>query len=115
MTTRVNRKGLSHARRLVEQGKVVRDERDGWSEHAPSADEENAFIDEHGYGEYGEWFLGLDDEVGDDAKGHYKFPIGDFTKVHRCGVIAAESRAAQNDHDDIATAAKNLLDLIDKG
>jgi len=28
-------------------------------------------------------------------------------------VIAAESRAAQNDHTEIAAAAKKLLELID--
>ena len=40
-------------------------------------------------------------------------PYDDFTKVRRGGVIAAESRAAQNDHDDIAEATKDLLDRID--
>jgi hypothetical protein len=114
VTVKLNRKGLSHARRLAEQGKVVRAGHDDWSEHAPSTDDENAFIDEHGYGAYGEWFLGVDDDMNEDTKGRYSFPYGDFTKVHRSGVIAAESRAAQNDHDDIATAAKNLLELIDK-
>ncbi|WP_431279147.1 hypothetical protein [Leifsonia poae] len=114
MSVKLNRTALSHARRLVEQGKVVRDQRDAWSEDAPSADDENRYIDKHGYGDYGEWFLGVDTEMGEDTKGRYSFPFGDFSKVHRCGVISLESRAAQNDHDDIAKAAKNLLELIDK-
>lgn len=46
--------------------------------------------------EYGQWYLGIDTEMGEETKGHYKFPYGDFRKVHRCGVISAESRAAQN-------------------
>jgi hypothetical protein len=29
----------------------VRDERDDWSEHQPSAAQQNAFIEEHGFGE----------------------------------------------------------------
>lgn len=115
MTAALNRTALIHARRLVEQGKVVRDERDDWSEDAPSSDEQNRFIDKHGYDDYGEWFLGRDDTKDADTKGRYSFPFGDFSKVHRCAVIALESRAAQNDHDDIAKAAKNLLDLIDAG
>ena len=54
----------------------------------------------------------VDDKTG-ETKGRYEFPFGDFTKVHRCGVISLESRAAQYDHDEIAKAAKALLELID--
>jgi hypothetical protein len=115
MTVKLHRSAYSHARRLVEQGKVVRDERDDWSEHAPSTDEQNRYLDKHGFDEYGEWFLGVDDEKSEGTKGEFSFPFGDFSKVHRCAVISLESRAAQNDHDDIAKAAKSLLELIDKG
>jgi hypothetical protein len=97
----------------VKAGTVVKDERDDWSEDAPSADDENAFIDKHDLAEYAKWHLGVDTEVSEGTKGRYSFPYGDFTKVHRCAVISLESRAAQFDHDDIATAAKNLLALID--
>jgi hypothetical protein len=113
MTVKLNRKALTHAKQLIEQGKVVRDERDDWSEAAPSADDENRYIDKHGYGEYGKWFLGVDSSKPDDTKGHYSFPYGDFTKVRRGGVISLESRAAQNDHDDIAKATRSLLEQID--
>ena len=41
VTVKLHRTAYSHARRLVEQGKVVRDERDDWSEHAPSAEEQD--------------------------------------------------------------------------
>jgi hypothetical protein len=113
MTVKLNRAGVSHARSLIESGKVVRDERDDWSEAAPSADAENAYIEKHGYGEYAKWFLGVDAEKTEETKGRYSFPYGDFAKVRRGGVISLESRAAQNDHDDIAKAAKRLLNLID--
>lgn len=113
MTVKLNRAAVSHARELIEAGKVVHDERDGWSEAAPSAADENAFLEKHGYGEYAKWFLGVDSEKSEETKGRYSFPYGDFTKVRRGGVIALESRAAEYDHDDIAKAAKRLLDLID--
>jgi hypothetical protein len=113
MTVKLNRKGYDHARELIEQGRATHDERDDWSEHAPSADDENRYIDEHGYPEYGKWFLGVDDQAPEDTKGRYSFPYGDFTRVHRCGVISAESRAAQYDHLEIEKAAKRLLELID--
>jgi hypothetical protein len=114
MTVKLNSKALAHARSLVTDGKVVRDERDDWSEHAPDAAKENQFIEHNGYAEYANWHLGIDESHSEETKGRYSFPFGDFTKVHRCGVISLESRAAQNDHDDITQATKELLELIDK-
>ncbi|MFE4467761.1 hypothetical protein ACFRFH_03010 [Leifsonia sp. NPDC056824] len=113
MTVKLNRKALDHARSLVGKGTVVRDERDAWSEDAPSTDAENAFIEKHGWEQYALWHLGEDAEKSAETKGRYSFPYGDFAKVHRCGVISLESRAAQNDHDDIARASKKLLEQID--
>jgi hypothetical protein len=113
MAVKLNQRALRHAKKLVDDGKVERDERDDWSEHAPTADAENTFLDKHSWSDYSRWYLGVDDEHPDETKGHYKFPIGDFKKVHRCGVISAESRAGQNDYDDIRDALKKLLDRID--
>lgn len=113
MSIHLNKKALEHARKLVERGTVVRDERDDWSEHAPSTDAENRFIEKNGWDEFALWHLGEDPDKSEETKGRFSFPYGDFTKVHRCAVISLESRAAQNDHDDIAREAKSLLALID--
>jgi hypothetical protein len=113
MAVKLNDKALTQARSLVKRGKVVHDERDDWSEDAPSAADENAFIQKHGIEEFALWHLGIDTDKPTDTKERYSFPYGNFSDVHRCAVISLESRAAQNDHDDIATATKNLLDLID--
>jgi len=113
MTVKLNDEALTHARDLVKNDKVVRDERDDWSEHAPSTGEQNAFIEREGWHEYALWHLGIDTDENEETKGRYSFPFGDFSKVHRCAVISLESRAAQNDHDDVATSTKNLLTLID--
>ena len=113
MATRLNETALRHARSLVRDGRVVRDERDDWSEHAPAAADENRFIDREGWTEYRHWHLGVDDDENDETKGAYTFPYGDFSKVHRCAVISLESRAGQYGHDEIRDAAKKLLDLID--
>ena len=112
-TVKLNRSGFDHAKRLVDQGKVVPDERDLWSEHQPSTQDENRFIEEHGFAEYGKWHLGIDTEANVNTKGHYKFPYGDFKKVHRCGVLSAEVRAGQRKYADIEAAAVALRDLID--
>lgn len=113
MTIRLNDTALRNARSLVRDGAVVRDERDDWSEHAPTADQENDFIDEHGWTEFRHWHLGIDDAEDEETKQAYSFPYGDFDEVHRCAVISLESRAGQYDHDDIRDAARKLLELID--
>ncbi|MCP2031076.1 hypothetical protein L1277_001167 [Okibacterium sp. HSC-33S16] len=113
MAVKLNDTAFRHAKKLVQDGKVVKDERDDWSEHAPSADDENKLITNKDWSEYSKWHLGVDDEHPDDTKGHYKFPFGDFRKVHRCAIISGESRAGQYDHDDIREALRKLLDSID--
>ena len=113
MAVKLNRKGYDHAQQLVKEGKVVLDERDDWSEHQPSAQQENEFIEAHGYPEYGRWHLGINEESPEDTKGHYKFPYGDFEKVHRCGVLAAESRAGQREYQDIESAAAHLHGMLE--
>jgi hypothetical protein len=113
VAVKLNRKAFDKAKRLVNSGKVVRDERDAWSEHQPSAKKENEFIRQNGYDEYGRWHLGIDDSEDEHTKARYKFPYGDFTDVHRCAVISAESRAGQYKHREVETATAELHNLID--
>ena len=113
MTVKLNNRAYDHAKGLIQEGKFVFDERDAWSEHRPSAQKENEFIQRHGMTEYGRWYLGINDERGEDTKGHYEFPYGDFENIHRCGVITGESRAGQYKHYDIENAAAHLHGMID--
>jgi hypothetical protein len=113
MAVKLNDRSYQHARRLIEQGRSVLDERDQWSEHRPSAQQENTFISEQGIAEYQKWYLGIDDAEPEDTKARYKFPYGDFAKVHRCGVLSAEVRAGQYKYDDIETAAAHLHGMLD--
>ena len=112
MAVKLNRTAFEHAKELVGKGKVIVDERDEWSEHQPSAQEENEFIDAHGFGEYGKWHLGIDDEKLQNTKKHYKYPYGDFAKVHRCALLSAVSRAGQYKHFDVERAAAQLHGMI---
>jgi hypothetical protein len=113
MAVTLNRRAFAHAKALIEEGLFVLDERYAWSEHQPSTEDENEFIRRHGFGEYGRWHLGINDEKPEQTKEHYEFPYGDFRKVHRCGVLAAESRAGQYQHYDIERAAAALLGMLD--
>jgi len=114
MAIELNRPALKHARALVREGKVVRDERDAWSEAAPTAAQENRYIDDHGWTEYSHWHLGIDKDEDAETKGAYSFPFGDFARVHRSGVISGESRAGQYDHTEIRDELRKLLELIDE-
>src|SRR5918999_3076283 len=113
MAVKLHRAGYDHAKLLVDEDRVVVDDRDAWSEHQPSASEENAYIEQHGYGEYGRWHLGIDDEANPKTKARYKFPYGDFSDVHRCAVLAAESRAGQRKYSDIEAAGAHLHGMLE--
>jgi len=113
VSVKLNDRAFDHAKSQIRQGNYVLDERDDWSEHQPSAREENEFIEAHGWGEYALWHLGVDTDADEDTKARYKFPYGDFTKVHRCGVLAAESRAGQRKYDDIEAAAAHLHGMLE--
>jgi hypothetical protein len=113
MAVRLNRRGYEHAQALIENGQYVLDQRDAWSEHRPSTRQENEFIAEHGISEYQAWHLGVDDEKPADHKARYKYPYGDFSDVHRCGVLAAEVRAGQYKHDAIESAAAHLHGMLE--
>ncbi len=113
MAVTLNKKAFEYAKTLVLEGKFVYDERDDWSEHQPSSEDENEFIRRHGIGEYAKWHLGIDHGKPLDTKGAFEFPYGDFQKVHRCGILSAESRAAQYKHQDIESAVAHLHGMIE--
>jgi hypothetical protein len=113
MPIQLNQSGFNNARRLITKELFVSDARDAWSEHQPSTQEENEFIREHGFDEYGKWHLGIDDRQKENTKRRYKFPYGDFRNVHRCAILAAESRAGQYKHFDVENAAAHLHGMID--
>jgi hypothetical protein len=111
-TYRVNKAGVENAEKLIGAGKY--DDDTEWSDAAPSTDEQNDLIDKQGYDGFGEWHLAVDPDAGEETKGRYAFPFGDFTKVNRAALIHAKQRAAQNDHDEIEKAADRLLEKLDR-
>jgi hypothetical protein len=109
---KLNEQAFEHAKKLILSGAFVLDDRGTWSEHQPTAREENAYLEQHGLDEYARWFLGIDGRRPPDRKDRYKFPYGDFAKVHRCGVLAAESRAGQRRYLDIELAVAHLHGML---
>ena len=108
---KVNDAGVKNAERLIREGKV--DSTSDWADAQPASDDENAFVEQHGYDAFGEWHLAVDPAAGEDTKSRYAFPFGDFEQLHRDGLTSAKQRAAQYDHREIAQAADELLDKLD--
>ena len=109
---RVNKAGVATARKLIDAGSY--DATTEWSDAAPSTDRENSQIGTRGYDGYGEWHLAIDDDATEHTKGRFRFPYGDFQKVNRAALIHSKQRAKQNNHDEIADAADELLEHLDR-
>ncbi|HZU80419.1 MAG TPA: hypothetical protein VE991_10935 [Acidimicrobiales bacterium] len=108
----VNQEALRKAHAMISSRQY--DLESSWSAAAPSAEEANAYIERHGYDGYGEWHLAIDTEASEETKDRYGFPYGDFRRVVRSGLIHAKQRAAQNGHDEVAKAAGDLLEELDR-
>ena len=107
MPVQLNASARDHARGLIDKDQYVKDS--DWSEAQPSTDDENDFIDRNGWDAYAAWHLAEDTDENEETKGRYKFPFGDFRRVHRSGLTAAKQRAAEWDYTDVEEAADALL------
>jgi hypothetical protein len=108
----VNRRAVTHARRLIDGKQWVLDS--DWGEAQPRADDENRFLKSHSWDEYASWHLGLTDGAADETKARYGFVYGDFRRIHRTGVIACLYRAAEWRHKEVELAAHRLLQYLDR-
>jgi hypothetical protein len=108
----LNDRAVAHARKLIEARQYVLDS--DWGKAGPTAAEETAYLDHHGWDEYAEWHLGLTEGATDETKARYAFVYGDFRRVHRTGLIACVYRASEWRHKDIELAAHDLLQLLDR-
>jgi hypothetical protein len=110
MAIRLNQEAVEHAQNLI-QGRQYERNSD-WSEAQPSAEEENRFIDENGWEAFTKWHRAYDTEASEETKSRYKFPFGDFRKLHRSALIAAKQRAGSEDYNEVQSAADRLLEKL---
>jgi hypothetical protein len=109
---KLNDRAVAHAKRLIESRQYVLDS--DWTAAQPRAEDENAYLERHGWDEYAEWHLALTDGATDETKGRYAFVYGDFRRIHRMGLIACQFRAAEWRHKEIELAANDLLQVLDR-
>jgi hypothetical protein len=107
----LNQRAVARAQQLIESRQYVLDS--DWGEVQPRAADQNAFLENHSWGEYAAWHLGLTDGAPDETKARYAFVYGDFRRIHRSGIIACHYRAAEWRHKEIELAAHDLLQLLD--
>jgi hypothetical protein len=110
---KLNPAALRYATELVNNGRVVLDQKGAWAKDRPSTELENDFVRQHGFDEYAKWHLGIDERYPENTKRRYKFPYGDFKNVHRCGVLAVQSRAGEYGYSEIQNAAAQLRAMIE--
>jgi hypothetical protein len=110
---KLNEDAFAFGVQLVKQGHFIADRKGSWRQHRPSTELENEFIRQHGFGEYAKWYLAIDERYAGNTKRRYKFPYGDFKNVHRCGVLAVQSRAAEYSYSEIENAAAQLRQMIE--
>ncbi len=109
---KLNKEGFKFAKELIEKGEWKQSEE--WE--PPTPEEENEYIEKHGFEEFGKWHLGIREEANEETKQRYAFIFtSDFKKVDRRGLIAIRQRAAQFGYEEIFDAAGDLLELIDGG
>lgn len=107
----VNPAGIEHIERLIAGRQYVLDSE--WGDVQPSAADETAHLEAHGWDDYGGWFLGLTEGAHDETKARFAFGCGDFRRVHRSGLIACVFRASQWRHKQVELAAHDLLQHLD--
>src|SRR6267378_5015333 len=112
-SVRLNPIALAYAKQLITGGRVVIDRKGAWAKDRPSTELDNEFIRLHGFSEYAKWHLGIDDRYRENTKRRYKFPYGDFKNVHRCGVLAVQTRAREYRYSEIENAAAELRAMIE--
>ena len=107
----VNERGVARARERIDARQYVLDSQ--WSDVQPSAEAENAYLENHSWDDYAEWHLALTDGAADGTKARYGFVYGDLRRVHRSALIACVFRAAEWRHKAIELAAHDLLQHLD--
>ena len=107
----VNKKAVEHAKKLIDAHHYVLDS--DWGDSQPSAAVSTTYLNNHAWDEYALWHLGLTKGANDETKARYAFVYGDFSRVHRTGLIACVYRAAEWRHKEVELAAHKLLQHLD--
>ena len=115
MRVTLNKKAFEFAKQLIHERKFSDNRGRGDEKRAkPTSDQETEFLKNHSWEEYGRWYLGAHYDRPENKQERYEFPMGDFKEIHRSDLLAIQKQAHEHNYDDIANAAKYLVELMDK-
>lgn len=115
MRVTLNKKAFEFAKEMIRQGKFSdKHGRGDLKKAQPSAQQETDFLKNHTWEEYGRWHLGAHYDRPENKQERYEFPMGDYELIHRSDLLDIQKRTHEHNFDDIANAAKELVELIDK-
>jgi hypothetical protein len=109
----LNEAAVDRVKYLIEAGEVTSLDSD-WNEEKPTPTEIEEFLEAHDMKEYGEWFLGKNDQFDAEVKEHYEYPYGDLREVQRCALVHSHAQAEQKGDKEIMHVIKELITLIDE-
>jgi hypothetical protein len=112
MAIKLNQAAVERAKYLIKAGEFESFD-SSWDEEKPNQTEIDYFIGAHDMKEYGNWFLGKNDQFDSELPEHYEYPIGDLKEVQRCALVYSLSRAEEKKYREIAQAARELIEFID--
>lgn len=101
MAVRLSAVAFKHAKELVALGHYIYDDRDAWSEHRPTAQQENEFIRQHGFEEYRSGIRASATKSRSTLREDMNFLTATSRMFIAVDVLSAESRAGQYKHFDI--------------
>ena len=107
MAVKVNQAGLEYAHNLIKGRRYDKDS--DWGEAQPSTEDENKVIAQEGWDAFAKWHLAVDTDENEETKGRYKFPFGDFDKLHHSALIAIKQRAGSEHYEEVQKAVDELL------
>ena len=115
MRVTLNKKAFEFAKQMIHERKFSDNRGRADEKHAkPNSHHEEEFLKAHSWEEFGRWYLGAHYDRPENNRDRYEFPFGDFQLIHRSDLLAIQKKAHENNYDDIANAAQELVALIDK-
>ncbi|HEY1978546.1 MAG TPA: hypothetical protein VGH13_00550 [Xanthobacteraceae bacterium] len=115
MSVKLCQRSFDYAKELIANRRGVLNDRADWSDHKTSRTAQKKAAEEHGYAEYGQRYLGEDDEQTKSNRSWIKCPYGDVKDVQRCAVLAAASPGAgQYKYADIEMATVYPHGVLDE-
>jgi replication fork clamp-binding protein CrfC len=115
MRITLNKKAFEFAKQMIHEHKFSDKHGRADQKHAlPTTAQEDDFLKNHSWEEFGRWYLGAHVDRPENKRERYDFAMGDFSVLHRSDLLHIKKKAHEYNYDDIADAAQQLVDLIDK-